>query len=90
MHNEAGALLAKIVAFARATPAAKVGISGYHDKTGNPDQNAELAKNRAKAVLLVLTAAGVPEERVVLMKPEVVEGGPDDKEARRVEVYVVQ
>jgi len=82
--------IAKLVDYAKSSPNAKVAISGFHDKTGNPEQNAELARNRAMTVLLIFKAAGIPEDRVMLMKPEQIEGGPDDREARRVEVYVAQ
>jgi cytochrome c oxidase subunit 2 len=54
------------------------------------EANAELAKHRARNVLELLKTAGIPEDRVMLMKPEQTEGGPDDREARRVEVYAVQ
>ncbi|MGL4576730.1 MAG: sodium/proton-translocating pyrophosphatase, partial [Burkholderiaceae bacterium] len=73
---------------AMANPTAKLVISGYHDKTGDPAANEELAKNRAKSVRDVIKAAGVPEDRFTLEKPIVVEGGGDNKEARRVEVIL--
>jgi K(+)-stimulated pyrophosphate-energized sodium pump len=82
--------VAKLVEYAKSSPNAKVAISGFHDKTGNAEQNAEIAKNRAKTVLEVFKASGIPEDRVMLMKPEATEGGPEDKEARRVEVYAAQ
>ncbi|MFM1989412.1 MAG: hypothetical protein RJA99_2369 [Pseudomonadota bacterium] len=82
---DAGTALAKIVEWAKATPDAKIAISGFHDSTGNAEQNAELAKNRAKIVLDVLTAAGVAADRVMLQKPQQMDGG-DGREARRVEV----
>ncbi|HMS80953.1 MAG TPA: OmpA family protein, partial [Burkholderiaceae bacterium] len=89
LASDAGAALVKIVEWAKATPDAKVSISGFHDSTGNPEQNAELAKNRAKIVLDVLTAAGVPGDRVMLQKPQQMDGG-DGREARRVEVSPAQ
>ena len=61
-------------------------MSGYHDKTGDPDKNAELAKERAIAVRDALVAAGVSVERVELSKPRVTEGGTDDTLARRVDI----
>jgi K(+)-stimulated pyrophosphate-energized sodium pump len=82
---DAGAALAKIVAWAKAAPQAKIAISGFHDSSGDPEQNAELAKNRARIVLEVLTAAGVAADRVGLQKPQQADGG-DGREARRVEV----
>ena len=62
-------------------------ISGYHDATGDPAQNAELAKQRAIAVRDALKAAGVPEDKIELKKPEQINAG-DAAEARRVEVTV--
>ena len=66
----------------------KVAISGFHDATGNADQNAELAKQRALAVRDALTTAGVPESQIELKKPEQIEGSTtgSDAEARRVEI----
>ncbi len=71
------------------TGARKVVLSGFHDLSGNPTQNAELAKNRAKAVRERLKAKGVAAERIVLRKPaETGVGGPAE-EARRVEIRLV-
>ncbi|MCX7891869.1 MAG: sodium-translocating pyrophosphatase [Burkholderiales bacterium] len=70
----------------KADPAAKANISGYADRSGSADQNLELAKQRAMAVRDALKAAGVAEERLVLVKPEFVIAGTAEAEARRVEV----
>ena len=78
------------VTYAQSSPNTKLQISGFHDKTGLVDQNAELSKNRAKAVRDVLISAGVPEDRIVLQRPSETSGGGDDKEARRVELSAVQ
>ena len=78
------------VTYAQSSPNTKLQISGFHDKTGSVDQNAELSKNRAKAVRDVLISAGVSEDRIVLQKPSETTGGGDDKEARRVELSAVQ
>jgi outer membrane protein OmpA-like peptidoglycan-associated protein len=48
--------------------------------------NAEIAKQRAFAVRDALVAAGVAESRIELRKPTETEGGPDNREARRVEI----
>ena len=64
----------------------KVVISGFHDATGDAAQNAELAKNRAKAVQAALVALGVNEGSIELKKPETTEGDGTNAEARRVEV----
>jgi K(+)-stimulated pyrophosphate-energized sodium pump len=82
---ELAAQVAPLVAWTRATPNAKLAISGFHDATGDPAQNAELAKNRAMTVLAALKAAGVAEERVVLQKPQETVGG-EGREGRRVEI----
>ena len=82
---ELGGQLAKLVDWARATPTAKLSISGFHDTTGDPAQNAELAKNRAMAVAAVLKGAGLADDRIVLQKPQETAAG-DGREARRVEV----
>jgi outer membrane protein OmpA-like peptidoglycan-associated protein len=65
----------------------KLSVSGFHDETGSPEQNAELAKQRALAVRDALVAAGVAEASVELKKPEVMMAG-SNAEARRVEVSV--
>ncbi|WP_323122602.1 cytochrome c oxidase subunit II [Burkholderia alba] len=72
--------------YAKAHPDAKLALSGFTDKTGSADVNAELAKHRAQAVRDALKAAGVTEDRIILKKPETVTGGADAKEARRVEI----
>ena len=67
----------------------KLMLSGFHDASGDPAKNAELAKNRAKAVRAALQAKGVAVERVGLRKPEQTGAdGPAD-EARRVEIRLV-
>jgi photosynthetic reaction center cytochrome c subunit len=82
--------LEALIAYAKANPDAKLGISGYHDKRGSITANAELAKNRAVAVREVLKGSGVAEDRIQMQKPVETEGGTDDKEARRVEVYAAK
>ena len=89
LPGDAATALQSVVDFAKANAAAKVAISGFHDETGNPAANEELAKERAKAVREALKAAGVAEDRVEMRKPQVTGGGADNKEARRVEVSVI-
>jgi K(+)-stimulated pyrophosphate-energized sodium pump len=79
-------VLADLVTYSKSSPNTKLSISGFHDKTGDPAKNQELAKNRAKVVKDLLVSAGVPEDRVLMQKPTETTGGGDDKEARRVEV----
>jgi outer membrane protein OmpA-like peptidoglycan-associated protein len=85
---DAAETLKAAIAAAQANAGAKLAISGFHDKTGNADQNHDLAKQRAVNIRDALAAAGVAVERIDLRKPEVTEGGADDREARRVEVTV--
>ncbi len=63
----------------------KAVISGYHDATGDPAKNAELAKQRAFAARDALKAAGVAEDKIELKKPEQINAGTA-ADARRVEV----
>ncbi|CAN7620709.1 sodium-translocating pyrophosphatase [Pseudorhodoferax sp. LjRoot39] len=63
-------------------------VSGYHDASGDPAKNAELARQRAVAVREALKSAGVPEDKVELRKPEQTTAGGPPAEARRVEVSV--
>jgi hypothetical protein len=69
----------------------KVALTGYTDKTGDPDKNLELAKNRAKAVQDTLVAEGVAVEAIALKPPMFhiitgTTGTGTDAEARRVEI----
>jgi K(+)-stimulated pyrophosphate-energized sodium pump len=66
----------------------KAVISGYHDASGDPVKNAELAKQRAMNVRDALKAAGVAEDKVELKKPEQAKSDGPAAEARRVEVTV--
>ncbi len=64
----------------------KAVVSGFHDASGDPALNAELAKQRAMNVRDALKAAGVAEDKIELKKPEVLTGGTDAAQARRVDV----
>lgn len=66
-----------------------IDLSGFADKTGNPDQNLELGKQRAAAVRDALKVAGVAEDHINLKKPEFVIGGASS-ESRRVDISVAQ
>lgn len=85
---DGAAALQPVVDALKANAAARIAISGYHDKTGNPEQNAELAKQRAFAVRDALVAAGIADTRIELRKPEEAQGDGNDREARRVEATV--
>lgn len=76
-------------ALAGAAPSAKLVLSGFHDASGDPLKNAELAKQRAKAVREALTLAGVDASRIAMRKPEITTGGGPANEARRVEIRLV-
>ena len=82
--------VAAFASYAKSSPNTKIGISGYNDKTGDPVKNAELSKNRAKALKDFLISAGVPDDRIILKRPDDTVGSSNDTEARRVEIYVVQ
>ncbi len=83
----AAAEIAKLAAAAKAG-AGKLVISGFHDASGDPAKNAELAKQRALAVRDALKAAGVAEDRIEMKKPEQINAGSAD-DARRVEVKLM-
>jgi cytochrome c oxidase subunit 2 len=87
---DAGAQVQAIVDYAKSSPDTKVGISGFHDKRGDVAHNQELAKRRAKAAREMLIAAGMPEDRIILVKPQETTGGEDDRQARRVDIYPAQ
>jgi K(+)-stimulated pyrophosphate-energized sodium pump len=88
---DASKQLEAIVAWSKTSPNTKIGISGYHDKAGDPAMNAQLAKNRALGARETLISAGVPEDRIVMVKPQsTAGGGPEDKQSRRVDVYPAQ
>lgn len=67
----------------------KAVVSGYHDTTGDPAINDQLAKKRAEMIRDVLVGLGVPAAKVDLQKPAVTAGSGNDTEARRVEVKLV-
>lgn len=81
-------VLDRVAEAARNNPGAPVLISGFHDASGNPEHNAELAKRRAQAVRHALEANGVPAAQLQLDKPQQTLGGGDPREARRVEIRV--
>lgn len=67
----------------------KAVVSGYHDTTGDPAINDQLAKKRAEMIRDVLVGLGVPAARIDLQKPAVTAGSGNNTEARRVEVKLV-
>lgn len=85
---DASRSLGAVVQALKASPDAKVSLSGYHSAAGVLAQNQDLAKRRAFAVRDALEAAGIAENRVVLEKPRQTEANlaGEDPRARRVEV----
>ncbi|WP_066254949.1 OmpA family protein [Hydrogenophaga flava] len=83
-----GAVEALADAIAAGKAGQKLVISGFHDSTGDPAKNAELAKQRALAVRDALKAAGVADSGIELKKPETATGSGNNAEARRVEVMI--
>ena len=90
LPGDASGQLAPLVAWLKANPSARVGISGYHDRHGDAAFNAELAHNRARAARDALLAAGVSREQLLMVRPQETTGGPDDRRARRVDVYAAR
>ncbi len=87
---EAAAQVDAAVKALAAAPGKKLVLSGFHDASGDPAKNAELAKQRAIAVREALKAAGVDAAQVALRKPESTTGDGTAQEARRVEIRVVE
>lgn len=85
-----GALAALAEAITAAKGGSRLMVSGFHDATGDPAFNAELAKQRAFAVRDALVGAGVALGSLELSKPAVTTGTGADAEARRVEVVIVR
>lgn len=85
-----GALDALQDAIAAAQGGKRLVLSGFHDSTGDPAMNAELAKQRALAVRDALMGAGVAESSLELKKPEQTAGDGSNAEARRVEVVIAE
>lgn len=63
-----------------------VAIIGYADRTGDEDENYELAKDRAWAVRDALVDEGVAENHIVMDPPRSVTGSGTPEEARRVDI----
>lgn len=80
---------APLLAYLTANPAARLAVSGYNDSRGDAAMNAELSKNRAKAVAAALATLGVAEARIDLVKPaDTTDKTTDFTNARRVDVTV--
>lgn len=86
---DAAATLNMIRDVAVAEPGRRLMISGYHDATGDPALNAELAKARALQVRQALIGMGVDPARLVLRKPEQLVVDADADRARRMDVLLM-
>jgi len=86
----AGALDALKEAITAAQAGRTLVISGFHDATGDPAMNAELARQRAVAVRDALLGAGVAMSSLQLKKPEQTTGDGSHAQARRVEVVIAE
>jgi membrane fusion protein (multidrug efflux system) len=88
LDADATAAVANAAAYIAGRPDVAVEITGYADKTGNHSKNVVLAKERAKTVRNALFDQGVKDSQVAMKPPADVTGGPDDREARRVEIKI--
>ena len=78
--------LTRLAPLVTASETALLIVAGYHDASGDPAANADLARRRAVAVGELLVQAGVKPERIELRKPAMTTGGTDAREARRVDI----
>lgn len=70
-------------------PGARLAVSGFNDPRGDAAFNAELSKNRAKAVAAALATTGVPADVIDLEKPPETTDSVDSlAEARRVDIRI--
>ncbi len=89
LDAEAAKAVASATELLKAQPDAKIALSGFVDSSGNPEKNAELAKERAKSVRTALEKAGIAAARIEMRKPEQIQAGSaDQSQARRVDIRV--
>ena len=87
MDEQAQSAVKKAAEYWAAHKDAKIALSGFVDSTGNADKNAELAKERAKAVAKLLEDSGIAADRIELRKPETITAAEGaDQQARRVDI----
>lgn len=89
LPSDAGSEISGVIDALNASASRRVLLAGFHDATGNPDFNADLARKRAFSVRDALIAQGVPAERIILRKPEQTTGSGTNAEARRVELRLL-
>ena len=92
--SELPAALAKqldaIKTYLKEHPFARAVISGFNDPTGDAAANAQLSRQRARAVRDALTDAGIDANRIELLKPkDATDSTNAPAQARRVEVSLV-
>jgi OmpA-OmpF porin, OOP family len=85
---DAGATLAAVADHAKANPAARLAVSGFHDPSGDAAANEEVSLGRATAIRDLLIGMGVSADQIDLEKPMVTTGGGEERASRRVEVAV--
>lgn len=87
LDDKAQAAVKKAAEYWSAHKDGKIALSGFVDSTGNADKNAELAKERAKAVAKLLEDSGIAGDRIELRKPETITAAAGaDQQARRVDI----
>ena len=89
MPSDAGSEISGVIDALNASASRRVLLAGFHDATGNPDFNTDLARKRAFSVRDALIAQGVSAERIILRKPEQTTGSGTNAEARRVELRLL-
>lgn len=82
-------MISDAVDFSKKNPNARFEIQGFADGTGNLEYNQSLAKTRASEVRKGLLNAGIPADRIALVKPaEAVSSSEDTMQDRKVELRV--
>ncbi len=74
---------------AKSAAGSRILVSGFTDMSGSAAHNDELAKKRAVAVRDALVSAGLPAERIVLVKPSARMKEGDPAKARSVELSLL-
>lgn len=88
LPEEAGGAIQTVKEKFSAAPQTNILISGFHDPSGDPVKNSELALKRAMAAQQALIEAGVPATHIVLRKPEQLGDTTDLQESRRVDIHL--
>jgi OOP family OmpA-OmpF porin len=61
---ESEQIVAQIVEMMKSNPALELSVEGHTDNVGNPKSNQTLSEERAKAVVVAITAQGIAAERL--------------------------